>query len=686
MELSTLMILIMLLPAVSIVGVGLLLFLLVRSGRLVWGREKDQRVAAIGLLAVSPGNDTGQNQGHKTEESQTLQMPPQGRCTWFHSRSSCYYTSGSIISGYPSSGYTSASTTYTVDHNLDTGNMKTTPVNPTLDILDAQEDDGVAVSERTGDKADPPPSREDESSSRDQAGSALSCDYHNTATIAGAIRPVETRQGPETGGDGLGRSFTRERGSAKRGVSFIDRQDEAINVINRSGVNRDSDVKGGLDMIDINQIIGQTTTIKVERVIGHGTKQVLLEETKPLAAVKIVDIVATLRNVRSYVKTGKVIVQGTVHKQIYYIGTDDLEHHLAEDIAFSELVEIVPLNPALPATEGMNQQDFSVIENIVWEFDPAIGMLTQKVIVRLDVKVTQTEQLPVALDPYGQWIKTQVVIGHSRKQKFIEERKTLAAIKVTDITARLTNMKLIVKNGKVIVQGTMHKQVFYVGTDDLVHHLAEDLDFSELVEVTPLDPRFPVVEGMNAQDHSVVENLIWEFDPATGQLVQKIIILLDVKVTETEQIPVVLDPYGIQIATDLVIGHGSKQKLLEETKTIAAVKIVDVVAKVVDVVSIVKNGKVIVQGTVQKQIFYVGTDDLVHHLNELLPFSEMVEVTPINPDRPVLEGMDQQDHSFVENVVWEFDPATGTFTEKVIVRIDVKVTEKAQITVAVPPA
>ncbi|NPV53562.1 MAG: DUF3794 domain-containing protein [Firmicutes bacterium] len=483
------------------------------------------------------------------------------------------------------------------------------------------------------------------------------------------------------------RSSSRERGSAVKSVSFIDKRDGAMNAIeDMDGIKRDTAVKGGLDMIDINQIVGETTTIKVERVIGHGTRQVLLEETKPLTAIKIVDIVATLRNIRSYVKNGKVIVQGTVHKQIYYIGTDDLEHHLAEDIDFSELVEIVPLNPALPAREGMNEQDFSVIENIVWEFDPAVGMLTQKIIVRLEVKVTQTEQLPVALDPYGQWIKAQVVIGHSVKQKFIEERKILAAIKVTDITARLTNMKLIVKNGKVIVQGTVHKQVFYVGTDDLVHHLAEDLDFSELVEVAPLDPNFPVREGMNAQDHSVVENLIWEFDPATGQLVQKIIILLDVKVTETEQIPIVLDPYGIQIATDLVIGHGSKQKLLEETKTIAAVKIVDVVAKVIDVVSIVKNGKVIVQGTVQKQIFYVGTDDLVHHLNELLPFSEMVEVTPINPDRPVREGMDQQDHSFIENVVWEFDPATGAFTEKVIVRIDVKVTEKAQITVAVPPA
>ncbi|MEW6229410.1 MAG: hypothetical protein AB1700_15195, partial [Bacillota bacterium] len=90
-------------------------------------------------------------------------------------------------------------------------------------------------------------------------------------------------------------------------------------------------------------------------------------------------------------------------------------------------------------------------------------------------------------------------------------------------------------------------------------------------------------------------------------------------------------------------------------------------------------------GVVRKQIFFVGTDDLVHHLAEDLPFSEMVEVTPINPDVPVREGMDEQDHSFIENIIFEFDPATGTFTEKIVIRIDVKVTQFAQIAVIVDP-
>jgi len=253
------------------------------------------------------------------------------------------------------------------------------------------------------------------------------------------------------------------------------------------------------------------------------------------------------------------------------------------------------------------------------------------------------------------------------------------------IDPRISRIKHVVKNGKVIVQGTLHKQIFFVGIDGLVHHIAEDIDFSDLVEVPPLVPDFPVQEGMDSQDHSFVDNFVFEFDPATGILIQKIILVLSVKVTETEQIPVTVEPYGTVIATDLVIGHGSQQKLVEETKTLPATKIVDVDARISQISSIVKNGKVIVQGVIHKQIFFVGTDDLVHHLAEDLPFSEMVEITPINPSVPVREGMDEQDHSFIENIIWEFNPVTGAFTEKVVVRIDVKVTEFAQIPVVLDP-
>jgi len=436
--------------------------------------------------------------------------------------------------------------------------------------------------------------------------------------------------------------------------------------------------EGGSHMLNIEKYRQvQTVCLKVEKVVGHGSKQVLLEETKTIAGIKIVEIIPSLMNIRSIVKDGKVIIQGTVHKQIFYIGTDELEHHLAEDIDFSELVDVEPLNPMCPVREGMNQQDFSVIENSVFEFDPDTGALTQKIILRLCVKVTETEQFQVATCPEGTLIKARVVVGENTKQKFIEETKVIPAIKVIEIVPRISQIKHIVKNGKVLVQGIIHKQIFFVGTDDLVHHLAEDIPFSDLV-IVPC-----VCEGMDSQDHSFVDNLVFEFDPVTGTLTQKIILVLSVKVTETCAVPVSVKECGILIKADQIIGFGCAQKLVEETKTLPAIKIVDIDARISEITSIVKNGKVIVQGVVHKQIFFVGTDDLVHHIAEDLPFSEMIEVLPINPEFPVEEGMDQQDHSFIENIVWEFDPATGELTEKVITGIHVVVTNHIQIPVMV---
>jgi len=425
----------------------------------------------------------------------------------------------------------------------------------------------------------------------------------------------------------------------------------------------------------------------VQRVIGRGFKQTLIEETKTIPdAVKIVEIVPSLRNLRFIVRHGKVIVQGVLHKQIFFIATDGLEHHLAEDIDFNELVDIIPVDPERPAAPGMNVQDHSVVENVVFEFDEATGQLIQKVIIAIDLVVTETEDLNVLLDPLGPVIKTPVKIGEGEKQKFIRDEIHIpGAIKITDIVTHLRNVRVILKNGKAIVQGILHKQIFFVATDSIVHHVQEEINWSELVEIEPVNPDVPARPGMTASFTGFVENLVFELDPATGVLVQKVIILVRVVVTETQQVPVALDPYGIPIKTELVIGHGDKQRLIETTIPLPdAIKIVDIQAFIRDVTSVVKEGKVIVQGRLHKQIFFVGTDGLVHHITEDIDFSEMVEIDPLDPDVPARSGMNQQDHSFVESLAFEFDPHTGELTQKVVIRIQVKVTQTQELTVADP--
>ncbi|MEW6524837.1 MAG: DUF3794 domain-containing protein [Bacillota bacterium] len=424
--------------------------------------------------------------------------------------------------------------------------------------------------------------------------------------------------------------------------------------------------------------------IQVERVVGHGTRQKLVEESINIEGIKIVEIVPTLRDIHVTVKAGKVIVQGVLHKQIYFIGADGLEHHLAEDIDWSELVEIVPEDHDEPVVPGMNEQTTVTVENLIWEFDPDTGLLIQKAILLIQVKVTVTEEINVLTDPQGPLLSVRRVIGCGAKQKLVQTVRALEALKVVDIQASLRNVRVHVKLGKAIIQGVLHKQVFYVGLDNLVHHVSEDIPWSDMVEIDPVDPKCPATEGMGFLDLSAIENRIWEFDPDTGTLVQKIVIRLEIKVTERQEINVGLDPEGVLIATHVVRGRGERQKLVEEIVGLEAIKIVNIAHSLRDLHTIVKDTKVIVQGVLHKQVFFVAPDGLVRHLAEDIPFSDIVEIVPLDPDHPAREGMGFINETVVENLIWEFDPELGRLVQKAIILLDVTIIEAEQLTVADP--
>ena len=84
-----------------------------------------------------------------------------------------------------------------------------------------------------------------------------------------------------------------------------------------------------------------------------------------------------------------------MHKQIFYIAEDNLEHHQAEDIPFSTFLDIVGAAPC------MNVRVDARIETILFELTDSTT-LHQKVVIEFFVKVTETEQLSVQIvSPYG---------------------------------------------------------------------------------------------------------------------------------------------------------------------------------------------------------------------------------------------------------------------------------------------
>ena len=77
-------------------------------------------------------------------------------------------------------------------------------------------------------------------------------------------------------------------------------------------------------------------------------------------------------------------------------------------------------------------------------------------------------------------VRAEVVIGEATKQLLIESNITLSqpALKIRNITAEIRDLTTELIPDKVIIQGLLHKQIFFVGEDNIVHHQTEEAPFS----------------------------------------------------------------------------------------------------------------------------------------------------------------------------------------------------------------
>lgn len=406
--------------------------------------------------------------------------------------------------------------------------------------------------------------------------------------------------------------------------------------------------------------------VRAEVVIGEGTKQLLVETNLTLTrpAIKIRNITAEIRNLTTELIQDKIIIQGVLHKQIFFVGEDNVVHHQAENVPFSTFIDIFGAEP------GMNVQVHPIIETILFTLITPT-LLHQKVVIEFFVKITESNQLNVVEGP-GPLVRLDQVIGEDTKQELIESTVALdiSAIKIDDITAEIRDLTIEVIEDKVIIQGILHKQIFFIGLDNIEYHQAEDVEFSTFLDVPGASP------GMDVVVEPIIEFIHFELlDQDT--LLQKVVIEFFVKVTESVQINVVLGP-GALLKLDTVVGEDTKQLLVENTVILSqpAVKIREIIAKVERLMAEVIEDKVIIQGIVHKQIFFINENNLEIHQSEDVPFSTFVDIPG------AVQGMDVRIKPIIETVLFELlDPVT--LRQKVIVELFIKVTESQQLQVQI---
>ena len=406
--------------------------------------------------------------------------------------------------------------------------------------------------------------------------------------------------------------------------------------------------------------------IRAEVVIGENTKQILLERNVTLttSAIKVRNINATVKNITTDVIADKVVIQGVLHKQIFFVGQDNIVHHQAEDILFSTFVDIPGADP------GMNVQVDPVIETVIFSLlSPTV--VHQKVVIEFFIKVTETRQLNI-ITGEGPLVRVDQVVGENTKQELFENLFTLStpAIKIDDITVVIRNIDTHVINDKVIIQGVIHKQIFFVNTNNIELHQAEDIEFSTFVDIPGAVP------GMDVEITPTIEFVHFELKDSTT-LLQKVVVEFFAKVTESVQLNVVLGP-GALLKLESVIGENTTQILVENVFTlpISTIKIREIVATIKDLTTEVICDKVIIQGTLHKQIFFIGSDNLEHHQAEDIPFSTFVDIIGTTT------GMNVHVDAKIETILFELEDST-TLRQKVVIEFFVKVTETQQLSVQI---
>ncbi len=427
---------------------------------------------------------------------------------------------------------------------------------------------------------------------------------------------------------------------------------------------RQSLSEGGSNMVEINQT-NQIELVKIPVVVGENTTQQMLVTDLALdyPALKVRNVDACIRDLTATVINNKVIVQGILHKQIFYVDLNNVVRHQPEDIPFSFFVDIPGAEP------GMDVQIHPEIEHIKTELIKDCTIIHQKVVIEFFVKVTDTQQIFVAIGA-GPLTKLQRVIGENSVQTLIpnEVELPVPAIKIVDIDAEVRDITCDIIEDKVIIQGIVHKQVFYIDTEDIERHVAEDVPFSTFVDVPGAEPIH------TCQVHPTIEFIKRELMDGGTLLLQEVVLEIFVKVTESVQLNLQLGE-DIIVKVPEVIGENVRQILLENIVQlpVPAIKIKEIEASVQKIHTTVINNKVIIQGIVHKQIFFVDEENIERHLGEDVPFSTFVDVQHAQP------GMDADVDAIIEFVKPELCPPSDMLTQKVVIELFVKVTETTQL-------
>lgn len=302
--------------------------------------------------------------------------------------------------------------------------------------------------------------------------------------------------------------------------------------------------------------------VRVERVVGENTGQVILSNTLPVPPAKppvqkILGIISTeVLPTEVRVIPDLVIVQGQIRTQILYVANlpDQPVHQMHQTVNFLTNIRIPGAMPGL-MVELFPTVEFAQVTIV----DPMTIM--QDIVISIFAKVTEIEQMRVVTDVRSdripinavrQLVAIEDLVNETtqqvnlRQEVAIPQEKPPAAKIINIFSSAVEITRTNILDGKVILEGRLVLQVIYVAAeaDQPVHHMPLEVPFTTFVDLPGAYP------GMNILVRPRVEFATAQLLPVgvtpppeigTRDVLIDAIIEVFVKVTKTVQKYVVTD-------------------------------------------------------------------------------------------------------------------------------------------------
>lgn len=395
--------------------------------------------------------------------------------------------------------------------------------------------------------------------------------------------------------------------------------------------------------------------IKVQHIIGKGTTQVNITRnvTLPTVIRKIVDVHAEIVDLDYEIIPDKIIIKGALHKQIYYVEEGDyvVKEHTIMREEFTDFLHVPGATPQMDAV--LDGHILFVDTNPANDGFPTDSIF-QIAVVTVDVTVIDILTLDVVTDVCGEGItatkelfSVESLIGVAERQvnHSVEHVLDMNAKKIYDIDCVCTNLDYEILPGKVLVRGTLHKQVYYVDYDDeTVQEQTFENEFTVVLDVPGVMPHMEVYPKCRVE---FCEAKLTAEAPTVNIRVN-CILQVSVKVTEFCQLYIVTDVQGAlacrcRIRVEDIIGRKCHQETINQSIDVNAPCDVNnvLVKKAKNTTACLRNvtyekipDKVIIKGITHVQVYYVacGGEQELRETSADIPFTTFVHFEGLTRD------------------------------------------------------